>query len=104
MRAETYEEEKRMLPNRLANILSLIPERRARKRTGTGFAPADVSAGRGGQLAHIAPFLAWTGPLAALTREEQQALGLLAPHARPAQDGDEAASPDEEDEPELSPA
>ncbi len=91
-----------MLPAQVANILSIIPNRQARKLTGTPFALNDVSSGRGGQLAHIAPFLVWTGPLVSLTREEQQALGLLAPHGRPAQDGDEGSSPDEEDEPELA--
>ena len=91
-----------MLPPRVANLLSLIPNRQARKATGTPFSLQDVSSGRGGQLAHLSPFLVWTGPLAALTREEQQALGLLAPHARPSQEGEDGAAPDEEDEPELA--
>ena len=91
-----------MLPPRVANLLALIPNRQTRKLTGTPFSLNDVSAGRGGQLAHISPFLVWTGPLAALTREQQQALGLLAPHARPAQEGEDGAAADEEDEPELA--
>ena len=91
-----------MLPPRVVNLLSLIPNRPTRKLTGTPFSLGHLSAGRGGQLAHLSPFLVWTGPLAALTREEQQALGLLAPHARPAQEGEDGAAPDEEDEPELA--
>lgn len=91
-----------MLPAQVAKILSIIPNRPVRKLTGTPFALNDLSSGRGGQLAHIAPFLVWTGPLVALTREEQQSLGLLAPHGRPVQDGEDASSQDEEDEPELA--
>jgi hypothetical protein len=89
-----------MLPPQVTNLLALIPNRQSRKLTGTPFALNDLSSGRGGQLAHIAPFLVWTGPLVSLTREEQQALGLLAPHGRPAHEGDEGVSSDEEDEPE----
>ena len=87
-----------MLPNNFARILSLIPARRARRQSGTAFRPA--TPGReGAQVAHIAPLLNWTSPLLFLTKEEQQALGLVAPHARAAQDDE----PQEEEDSEFAP-
>jgi hypothetical protein len=89
--------EERMQPPNLSKILSLIPGRRARRLSGTPFNPA---AGRqGSQFAHVAPLLGWTSPLVFLTKEEQQALGLVAPQGRASQDDE----PQEEEEPELEP-
>lgn len=87
-----------MLPNNFARILSLIPTRRARRLNGTPFNPA-ASGREGAQFSHIAPLLRWTSPLVFLTKDEQQALGLMAPHARSAQDEEQQ----EDEEPELAP-
>ncbi len=52
-------------------LISLIPDRPIRFQTGQHFQP-DASA----KMALIGRFLHWMGPLDALTREEQQLLGL----------------------------
>ena len=92
-----------MLPSRIANIVALIPRRVARVPSGTPFSVSSAAASRhGAQLSHLAPYLAWTSPLVALTKEDQQALGLMAPHAK-APDGEDGGSgtpEDEEEEPE----
>lgn len=54
-------------------LISLIPDRTVRAQTGTHF-QLDGSA----KMALIRRFLHWMGPLDALTREEQQLLGLRA--------------------------
>jgi len=89
-----------MLPSRIAQIVSLIPGRVARMPSGTPFSLNSAAASRNGaQLSHLAPFLAWTSPLVTLTKEDQQALGLMAPHGKApdAEDGT-AALPDDEDD------
>ncbi len=94
-----------MLPSRIANIVALIPGRVARMPSGTPFSVSSASASRSGtQLSHLAPFLGWTSPLVALTKEDQQALGLMAPHAKTAEgeEGGSGLADDEEDEPEPS--
>jgi hypothetical protein len=94
-----------MLPSRIANIVALIPRRVARMPSGTPFSVSATAASRhGAQLSHLAPYLGWTSPLVALTKEDQQALGLMVPHAK-APDGEDGASgspEEEEEEPELS--
>jgi len=93
-----------MLPSRIASIVALIPGRVARMRSGTPFSLSAAAASRnGGQLTHLAPFLGWTSPLVALTKEDQQALGLTAGHGKaPGEEGAPAGVEDDDDEPELS--
>jgi hypothetical protein len=97
-----------MLPSRIANMVALIPGRVARMPSGTPFSLSAAAGSRNGaQLSHLAPFLGWTSPLLSLTREDQQALGLLTPHgkAAEAEEGGTAAQDEEEEEeePELAP-
>ena len=90
-----------MLPARIANLVALIPGRVARVPSGTPFSVNAAAASRNGaQLSHLAPFLAWTSPLVALTKEDQQALGLMAPHGKSpdSEDGASASVDDDEDE------
>ena len=90
-----------MLPARIAQIVSLIPPRVARVPSGTPFSvPSAASSRNGAQLSHLAPFLAWTSPLVALTKEDQQALGLMAPHGK-APEGEEGALPSSDDDDEM---
>ncbi len=96
-----------MLPSRIANIVALIPGRVARTPSGTPFSVSAAAAARNGtQLSHLAPYLGWTSPLVALTKEDQQALGLMAPHGKSGE-GEEGGSglpedEDDESEPSLS--
>jgi hypothetical protein len=78
-----------MRQSRVLKILSAIPERVARAKSGTRFAARPAGA-PGGQVAHLSRHLQWLSPLASLTREDQGALGLLAPG--------KAAQPDEDEE------
>ena len=64
-------------------LISLIPDRAARCQTGSLF-QADGSA----KMDLLCRFLHWTGPLNALTREEQQLLGVRATGGRSLLDGD----------------
>jgi len=92
-----------MLPSRIANIVALIPGRVARMPSGTPFSVNAAAGSRNGaQLGHLAPFLGWTSPLVALTKDDQQVLGVLAPHAKSA-DGEEGgtSAEEEDDEPDL---
>ncbi len=89
-----------MLPARIANLVALIPGRVARMPSGTPFSVSSAAAARNGaQLSHLAPFLGWTSPLVALSKEDQQALGLMAPHGKPGE-GEEGGSvlPDDDDD------
>jgi len=63
-------------------LISLIPDRAARCQTGSLF-QADGSA----KMDLLCRFLHWMGPLNALTREEQQLLGVRATGARSLLDG-----------------
>jgi hypothetical protein len=65
----------------VARIVSAIPERSAWTHSGMTFAAHE---GQGEQVKLLAAFLNWLSPLAALTKDEQRALGLLASHSRPA--------------------
>ncbi|MGE5639820.1 MAG: hypothetical protein ACM30H_06960 [Clostridia bacterium] len=94
-----------MLPARIAQLVSLIPGRVARVPSGTPFSVSAAAASRNGaQLTHLAPFLAWTSPLVMLTKEDQQALGLMAPHGKPAEgeEGMVSSAEDDDDDQELS--
>ena len=70
-------------------LISLIPDRTPRAQTGTHF-QLDGSA----KMALIRRFLHWMGPLDALTREEQQLLGLRA-GSRSLDEGDTEGEADE---------
>jgi len=88
-----------MLPARIANIVALIPGRVARMRSGTPFSLSAAAASRNGaQLTHLAPFLGWTSPLSALTKEDQQALGLTAAHGKAPGEEGMAGLPDDDDD------
>ena len=88
-----------MLPARIANIVALIPGRVARMRSGTPFSLSSAAASRSGaQLGHLAPFLGWTSPLVALTKDDQQALGLTAAHSKAPGEEGAATTPDEDDD------
>ena len=77
-----------MRQSRVPSILSAVPERVARMQSGTRFAPRP---GVDGQVAQLSRHLQWLSPLVALTREDQGALGLLAPGKGGQQDEEEEA-------------
>ena len=70
---------------RLAAVLSLIPERVARTHFGATFAMPEAAAtcAHPDRLTFIAGRLNWMSPLERITKDEQRALGLLAPSNRP---------------------
>jgi len=81
----------------VANVLSLIPERVARAPSGTCFQAQAAACKHPERFAHLVTFLQWLSPLDALSREDQQVLGLLSASGRPVHAGDE------EDEGEAEP-
>lgn len=71
-------------------VLSLIPERQVRSLSGLLFTQEQAArAAEGDRVAYVSRFLHWLSPLNPITREDQRALGLLAPHARLEQAGDD---------------
>ncbi len=83
-------------------IVSLIPERVARMRSGTRFSASSPGACRYPErLAHLARFLRWFSVLDPISKEDQTVLGLLNASGRPAHAGDEdedgAGEPEEAD-------
>ncbi len=54
-------------------VISLIPDRVAREPSGSAFVLQD---GHTARVALLTRFLHWLGPLEALSRESQQALGV----------------------------
>lgn len=79
-------------------VMSLIPERTARAQSGSMFDSARVST-HPERIALITRFLGWLGPLEALTKEDQQLLGLRSSGGRPAEaDGEEGGEPLEMDD------
>jgi hypothetical protein len=83
----------------VSNLLSLIPERKARARSGVPFRPQACSCAYPERLQQLSRFLSWLRPLDALSRDEQVALGLVAANGRPMQ----PAEDDEPEEAELEP-
>lgn len=87
-------------------VISLIPDRAARAPSGTGFALHD---GHSPRIALLMRFLHWLGPLSALSKEEQQALGVRSGGGKAMgaeDDGDmlpEDDLPEFEDDPEKTP-
>ena len=73
----------------VARLLSVIPERGGRAQSGVLFVPQSSSCAYPERLAQLSSFLSWLRPLDALTRDEQVALGLVAPNGRPMQPADE---------------
>lgn len=73
-------------------LISLIPDRAARSQTGSLF-QADGSA----KMDLLCRFLHWMGPLNALTREEQQLLGVRATGGRSVMDADADGEADGEE-------
>jgi hypothetical protein len=81
----------------IARVLSVIPERTAWEHRGASFAAHE---GQGEQLRYLAPFLHWLSPLAALTKDDQRALGLLsAAPKRAEEEEDDLAAGEESLEP-----
>jgi hypothetical protein len=78
-------------------MLALIPERSARTPTGAAFVPQGTACAHPERFAQLLRFLNWLSPLEALSKDDQRALGLLAPNGRPAN------AETEEDEPDLEP-
>ena len=70
----------------VSRLMSLIPERAARSQNGSFFR-GDGSA----RMDLLCRFLHWMGPLQALTREEQQLLGVRAGGGRSLMEGDDAS-------------
>jgi hypothetical protein len=72
-------------------LISLIPDRVPRSRSGSRF--AGTAAGRAHQLA---PFLSWLGPLNPISKEEQQLLGVRSGGGRALLDGEVVGEEPEE--------
>ena len=89
-----------MQPARIAQLVALIPGRVARMRSGTPFNPTAAAASRNaGHLVHLVPFLGWTSPLSALSKEDQQALGVTSAHGKaPGEEGAVGLPDDDEDD------
>lgn len=73
-------------------LMALIPERTPRLQTGAQFR-ADGSP----RIDLLCRFLHWLGPLNAVSREEQQVLGVRAASARPLAEGEESMDAEGED-------
>jgi hypothetical protein len=82
-------------------VMSLIPERTPRAQSGSLFDSTRVST-HPERIALITRFLGWLGPLDALSKEDQQLLGLRSSGGRPAEadgeEGGEALDLDDADE------
>jgi hypothetical protein len=85
----------------VSRLLSLIPERTGRAQSGVLFRPEASGCAYPERLAQLSKFMSWLRPLDALTREEQMALGLVAPNGRPvhAVDEDDAEEAELESQP-----
>jgi hypothetical protein len=69
---------------RLAAVLSLIPERFVRTHAGTPFAMSEAATcAHPERMTMLSERLHWLSPLDRLSKDEQRALGLLAPNGRP---------------------
>jgi hypothetical protein len=74
-------------------LISLIPDRMARSQSGSLFRPGPD----GARVGLLCKFLHWLGPLDAISKEDQQLLGLRSAAARPPEA--EEAEPLEDGEP-----
>jgi hypothetical protein len=85
-----FQEEASMDSATISRVMDLIPERVARVRSGTAFAPASAGSCRHPErLALVMQHLHWLTPLTYLTKDEQQQLGLLAANGRLMHSGDQ---------------
>jgi hypothetical protein len=73
----------------VSKIVSVVPRRTARVRSGTPFSPSAAISAHAGQVAHLARFLNWLTPLNAINEEDQRALGCLPSHGRLSRHDDE---------------
>lgn len=73
----------------VTRLLSAIPERTGRAQSGVLFTPQSSGCAYPERLVQLSGFLSWLRPLDALSREEQVALGLVAPNGKPMQPADE---------------
>ena len=64
-------------------VMDLIPERVARTQSGALFTPGEYGCRFPERVAHLSKFLHWMSPLEALSKEDQQVLGLLNAAGRP---------------------
>ena len=79
-------------------VMSLIPERTARAKSGSLFDSTRIVT-HPERIALITRVLSWLGPLDALTKEDQQLLGLRSSGGRPAgAEGEEGGEPLELDD------
>jgi hypothetical protein len=79
----------------VSRIVSLVPERMVRLKSGTRFTPRQNV---GAQVACLAPLLHWLTPLNAVSEEEQRTLGVLGLHGRAAKRDDEDEADDERED------
>jgi hypothetical protein len=70
-------------------VLSLVPERAARAKSGAAFRLEGSVCRYPERLAYMLRFLHWLGPLEALTKDDQRTLGLIATRAGHGADEDE---------------
>ena len=81
----------------IAGVMAAVPERAPREHRGATFLAHD---GQAPELRTLAPFLSRLSPLAALSKDDQRALGLLAAAPRPpAEEEDDSAAGEEAVEP-----
>lgn len=82
----------------IARVMATVPERTPWEHRGSTFIAHD---GQGAELRTLAPLLNWLSPLAALSKDDQRALGLLAAAPRPpaAEEDDDSAAGEEAVEP-----
>jgi hypothetical protein len=80
-------------PAMVSRIVASVPERTARRRSGTAFTLDGARAcSDPARLVNVARLLQWLAPLVPLTGEEQRALGLHAGAARPGLPPEEGAA------------
>ena len=77
----------------IARVMAAVPERAPWEHRGATFIAHD---GQSAELKTLAPFLNWLSPLAALSRDDQRALGLLAAAPRPAAEEEDDSAAGEE--------
>lgn len=75
---------------KVSRLLALIPARSARLSSGTRFGLGSINCAHPERIAAVAQFLHWMTPLGALTRDEQQRLGIVGSGPRSVEAADEA--------------
>lgn len=82
----------------VSQVLSLIPDRAARTHSGLPFLPEAGASRHPERLKLVAGFLNWLTPLCSLSKEDQQALGLLKDGEATAQEDEALEREEDEDE------